>query len=89
MNSQTVVELFQGALTTALWLTLPLLIASFIVGIVTSLIQIITSIQDPAFSATPRLIALAAVLVLALPWMVTRAMDYTRSVLGDLAKYAN
>jgi flagellar biosynthesis protein FliQ len=53
-----------------------------------SLIQILTSIQDSAFNAIPRLMAFLAAFILALPWMLQKITAYTVLTLGDLSRYA-
>jgi len=73
---------------TAFWLGAPLLIVGFIAGIIMSLIQIITSIQDTGFSTIPRLVAFLGAFLLALPWMLAKMTSYTVSILGDLGRYA-
>ena len=73
---------------TAFWLSAPLLAVGFIVGIGMSLIQILTSIQDSAFNAIPRLMAFLAAFILALPWMLQKITAYTVLTLGDLSRYA-
>lgn len=73
---------------TAFWLALPILAIAFAAGIVISLIQIVTSIQDSGFSTVPRLIVFLAALVLLLPWMCMRMMAYTTGLLGGLERYA-
>ena len=88
MTPETVSEILRGALTTAFWLGLPLLVVGFAAGVVISFIQIITSMQDPAFAAMPRLAAFFGAMLLLLPWMITKLMSYTTALLGDLGKYA-
>ena len=66
----------------------PLLAIGFLAGIVISLAQIATSMQDNAFSTIPRLAAFLAGLLFLLPWMLQRTMAYTISILGDLGRYA-
>ena len=88
MTSQTVVDLVRHALMTAFWLSLPLLAIGFIAGIVVSLVQIVTSMQDVSFGSVPRLAAFLVGLLLFLPWMLTKAMGYTAGLLGDLGRYA-
>jgi len=70
---------------TAFWLALPLLAVGFVAGILISLIQIVTSIQDTAFNAIPRLIAFSALHsgCLDAPQMTA----YTVGILGDLSRY--
>jgi flagellar biosynthesis protein FliQ len=53
-----------------------------------SLVQILTSIQDSAFNAIPRLLAFLCAFILALPWMLHKATAYTVLTLGDLSRYA-
>ena len=88
MNNSMAVDLFRQALMTAFWLSLPILTIGFVVGIVVSLVQIITSVQDASFGAVPRLAAFLFGLLLLMPWMLNRLMTYTTSLFGDLGRYA-
>jgi flagellar biosynthesis protein FliQ len=89
MTPSSVVELMRAAFLTTLWLSLPVLAVGFVVGIVMSLTQILTSIQDSSFSTVPRLVAFLAVLILAMPWMLTRLITYTTALFGDLGRFAH
>ena len=71
----------------AFWISAPLLAIGFITGIVISLIQVVTSIQDSGFNTIPRLIAFLGGSLLLMPWMVHKAMSYTIGILGDLSRY--
>jgi flagellar biosynthetic protein FliQ len=88
MTPEFVIQTLREALMTAFWLAAPLLAVGFVVGIAMSLIQILTSIQDSAFSAIPRLMAFLAAFILALPWMLQKITAYTVLTLGDLSRYA-
>jgi flagellar biosynthetic protein FliQ len=81
-------DLIRQALYCTLWLCLPLLAVGFIAGIVISLVQTITAIQDSAFSAVPRLVVFLVAFVVALPWMLGKWMTYTVALLGDFSRYA-
>jgi flagellar biosynthetic protein FliQ len=83
-----VVDIVRQALMLAFWVAAPMLAIGFFVGIVISLVQIATSMQDTAFSTVPRLIAFLAGILLLLPWMLQRTMSYTISIMGDLGRYA-
>ena len=87
MTQEFAIQIIRHALETALTIAAPLLIVGFIVGIAMSLLQILTSIQDSAFSAVPRLAAFLASFIIALPWMLQRMMVYTTSLFGDLSRY--
>jgi flagellar biosynthetic protein FliQ len=88
MTPDLVVQIMRQALMTTFWLAAPLLLIGFVAGLVISLVQIATSMQDNAFSTIPRLVAFLAGLMLLLPWMLSRTMSYTVSMLGDLSRYA-
>ena len=73
---------------TTFWLCLPILTIGFIVGILISLTQIVTSMQDPSFGTVPRLAAFLFGLLLLMPWMLSKMMAYTLGLFGDLWRYA-
>jgi flagellar biosynthetic protein FliQ len=89
MTPEGVVEIMRQALMLTFWLAAPLLAIGFIAGIVISLVQIATSIQDNAVSSIPRLTAFLAGLLLLLPWMLQKIMAYTIGLLGNLQRYAH
>ena len=89
MSQQLAVEIIRQALITTLWVSLPLLAVMFVVGILVSLIQILTSIQDPTFSAIPRLAAFFFTLLFVLPWILMRMVTYCGQLFGNLAQYAH
>ena len=71
----------------AFWISAPLLAIGFITGIVISLVQVLTSIQDSGFNSIPRLIAFLGGCLMLMPWMVHKAMAYTIDILGNLSRY--
>jgi flagellar biosynthetic protein FliQ len=88
MSSSAVVDLFRQALGTAFWIALPLLAIGFLAGIVISIVQVITSMQDASFSTVPRLAVFLLGIMVLLPWMLSRMVAYTLVLFGDLARYA-
>lgn len=88
MTPSVVVDITRQAFMTAFWISMPLLMIGFVVGLVISLVQIVTSIQDASFSTVPRLAAFLLGIILALPWMLSRMLDYTSALLGDFSRYA-
>jgi len=89
MTPDAVVHIIREALMATFWLAAPLLAIGFLAGIVISLVQIATSMQDNAFSTIPRLVAFLAGILLLLPWMLQRIVSYTAALLGDLGRYAH
>ncbi|MCL4852866.1 MAG: flagellar biosynthetic protein FliQ [Bryobacteraceae bacterium] len=88
MSSQMAVDILRQALMMTFWASLPILAIGFIAGVLLSLVQIVTSMQDSAFSAVPRLAIFLFGLVLLLPWMLNKLIFYTVSLFGDLGRYA-
>lgn len=88
MNTTFSAELVRDALMTAFWLSLPLLAVGFVAGIVISLVQIVTSIQDASFGAVPRLATFLFAFIALLPWMANKWIAYASALIGDLGRYA-
>jgi flagellar biosynthesis protein FliQ len=89
MNEQVAVDLVRQALLAAMWISLPMLCVLFAIGIVISLVQTLTSIQDPSFGSVPRLGALLLAILFSLPWMLGRLVTYTEDLIRNLSRYAN
>jgi flagellar biosynthetic protein FliQ len=89
MTSAAVVDLMRHVFMTTFWLSVPVLAAGFVIGILVSLAQILTSIQDSSFSTVPRLTVFLVTLLVAMPWMFGRLIEYTTSLLGDFARFAH
>lgn len=84
MTPDSVLGLTQHAMQLALMLAAPLLLASLIVGVLVGLFQAATQINEMTLSFIPKLMALAAVAVLAGPWMLQTLLDYTRQLFEQI-----
>lgn len=84
MNSQAVITLGQQALYTMLMIAAPMLLAALVVGLIVSVLQAATQINEMTLSFIPKLIAMAAVLVVAGPWMLKLLVEYTRSLFTSI-----
>ena len=88
MTPESAIHLFRQALLMAALLSAPLLLLAFVVGIIINLIQVVTSLQDSAFSTIPRLAAFLIGFLVLLPWMTSRLVTYTAVLFGDFARHA-
>ncbi len=88
MTPEAAVQILREALMAAFWLAAPLLIVGFAAGVLVSLAQIATSMQDNAFSTIPRLAAFLLGFLLLLPWMLQKSMTYAAGLMGNLGRYA-
>lgn len=84
MNQDTVVNLASQAITLALSVAGPLLLASLVIGLVISVFQAVTQIQEQTLSFIPKILAVAAVLVVGGPWMLNQLLGYTAQLWGSI-----
>ena len=77
MNQDQVVKLAMDALLLALKVGMPLLLAGLVVGLIVSVFQAVTQIQEMTLSFIPKLLAVALVLIVAGPWMLDQMVGYT------------
>ena len=87
MGSDQIVALLRHTLETALWIGAPLLIAGLAVGLVINVVQVLTSLQDMTVSTVPRLAAVAAAVLLLMPWMVRRVGLFTVQLFSDFRPF--
>ncbi|MFT3742994.1 MAG: flagellar biosynthetic protein FliQ [Pyrinomonadaceae bacterium] len=87
MNDALVTSMIQNALTTLMWIVGPMLAVAIAVGVVVSLIQTLTSIQDQTFSFAPRVIAIFAVFLITFPWILRVLITFTSSILSDFTPF--
>jgi flagellar biosynthetic protein FliP len=77
MNQDVVISLATQAMSLALKISLPLLGVGLIVGVLISIIQAVTSIQEQTLAFIPKVVAMAVVLVIGGPWMLNQLLSYT------------
>lgn len=87
MNSNLVIELAKHALEIIVALSTPVLVVGMVVGLLVSIIQTVTSIQDSTLSSVPKLAAILITLFLLAGWMLDVLVSYTRELLGDFTRY--
>jgi flagellar biosynthesis protein FliQ len=87
MSPESALQLVRQAVLVAFALSLPMLLAAVVVGIIINLFQVATSMQDTAVATVPRLAAMLAVFLLALPWMLSRLMTYATVLFSDFGRY--
>ena len=86
MNQDVVVNLSTTALALAFKVAMPMLAAGLIVGLVVSIFQAVTQIQEQTLAFIPKVIALAAVLLLLGPWMLNQLLTYTADLWGGIPR---
>ncbi len=77
MNQDTVVNLASQAMSLALKIAGPLLLVALVAGLVVSIFQAVTQIQEQSLTLIPKIIGVAAVIVVLGPWMLGQLVAYT------------
>jgi flagellar biosynthetic protein FliQ len=80
MNQDTVVSLATQAMTLALKLAGPILLCGLVIGLIVSIFQAVTSIQEQSLSFIPKIVGVAVIIVLLGPWMLGQLVTYTQNL---------
>ena len=81
MTSADVQELFRDLILTALMVALPALAVSLVVGVIVSILQTVTSIQDQTLSYVPRTLLVGLTIVLSLAFSLEIAVDFAKRMI--------
>ena len=77
MNPLYAVDILRQLVSTSLLVITPILVTAISVGLLVSLVQTVTSIQEHTMTFVPKLLTVAGVLVFAAPWMLRHLMEFT------------
>jgi flagellar biosynthetic protein FliQ len=84
VSADLAMDLIRRAVYLTLLVSAPLLITALVVGIIVSLIQAVTQVQEQTLTFIPKLLVLAAVFVLMLPWILSQLIGFVTGVLRSL-----
>lgn len=76
MNPELAIDLFKTTVVFALYIVAPFLILTLVVGLVTSLLQSVTSLQEQTLTFVPKLIALAGLMLVLTPWLLRSLSEF-------------
>jgi len=88
MDTTTVLTLAQNALFLMLMVSAPIMGTALVVGLVVSLFQAITQINEATLSFVPKLVAAILVFAVAGPWMLTTMVEFIRRTLQSIPMFA-
>ncbi|MFY7992000.1 MAG: flagellar biosynthesis protein FliQ [Bacteriovoracaceae bacterium] len=80
MENEYVIEVTQQAMKITLMLAAPMLIGALVVGVLVSIFQAVTQIQEQTLSFIPKILVIVAALVIFSPWMMETMTSYTREL---------
>ena len=84
MNQGTVTHLAVQAMTVALMVSAPFLLAGLAVGLLVSIVQAATSIQEQTLSFIPKILVTGVVIAVGGPWMMDQLVGYTQQLFQNI-----
>jgi flagellar biosynthesis protein FliQ len=87
MNPDLVTQLARDAIEVTLYLAIPILAIGLVVGLLVSLFQAVTQIQEVTLVFVPKIIVVLVSLLFLSPWMMQKMMHYTEELIVNIPKY--
>lgn len=87
MSQAVVIEIAQQAISVVLMISAPILGLGLLVGLIVSIIQATTQIQEPTLSFIPKIVAIALVLLVFGPWMMNIMHEFTIRLFENIPSY--
>lgn len=84
MNPEFAVEMVKAMIFQALMLAAPILLTALVIGLAVSLFQAVTSIHEQTLSFVPKVLGIVIVMVIALPWMLRSAIEFTTMLIEKM-----
>lgn len=89
MNEAIIIDIARQAIYLVLKASAPMLLASMVVGLIISILQTVTSIQEQTLTFVPKLIAVFLVIMLAGSWILNSLKDYMVELFSNFSYYIN
>lgn len=84
MTPETVITIGQQAVEMTLMIAAPLLLTALAIGLVVSIFQAATQINEMTLSFIPKLLGMFVVLIITGPWMINMLVDYIQRLFGNI-----
>lgn len=88
MTPEFITGFFVEAIRIAILLAMPMLLAGLIVGLLVSMFQAATQINEMTLVFIPKMLAVGLALLIFFPWMLQLMIDFTQNVFGNIPMYA-
>jgi len=87
MSIDFVMSIANEAIKVTLLLSAPMLIVGLIIGLVISIFQAVTQVQEMTLTFVPKIIGVMVALIIALPWMINLIVTYTQNLFNSIPLY--
>ncbi|MFM7230602.1 MAG: flagellar biosynthesis protein FliQ [bacterium] len=88
MSNALALDLMRSAVQMSLLVAAPMLVAALLVGLVVGVLQAVTQIQEQTLTFIPKLLVMTLVLVLLMPWFLSRLVSYMAGIFNSLPNLA-
>jgi flagellar biosynthetic protein FliQ len=89
MNPEVAIDLFKSTLLFALYLVTPFLLGMLVVGVIASLLQSVTSVQEATLTFAPKLLAFAALCFILTPWVLRSLTEFAITTFARMPALAH
>ena len=83
METTAALDIVREALLTALKIALPVLGTGVVIGLIISILQTLTQLQDQTLNLVPKIVAMVAAAVFFLPWLAARLIEYSQMLFAS------
>ena len=87
MTPDFVLGIAKNAIEITLLLSLPILGVGLVVGLIISIFQAATQIQEMTLTFVPKIVAMLVSLLFLMPWMMSKMTDYTEQLIANIPQY--
>lgn len=87
MNMEMVISIIQQSLTMIMLLSAPMLLIGLIIGLIVSVFQATTQIQEATLAFVPKIVAVMLSMVIFGPWMMSSMVSYTQNLFSNIDKF--
>jgi flagellar biosynthesis protein FliQ len=84
MNAAYATDLLKMLMTSAVTLAAPILLTAMVIGLAVSLFQAVTSIQEQTLTFVPKVLAIVALLILLMPWMLRTMVEFAAGMISKM-----
>jgi len=87
MTPETVISIAEEGIWTVLLICGPLLILALVIGLIVSIFQATTQIQEQTLAFVPKIVAVLLGMIFFGPWMLSRLLSYTTGIFSNLTRF--
>jgi len=89
VSEDVLIDLGRRAMLVTLMVSAPMLISGMVIGLIISIFQSVTQIQEITLTFVPKIVIVMATFLLFLPWMLSLLLGFTQPLLGDFRSLLN